>query len=296
MSDGSTDDWKARLRPILASRPVRELQEVLSRYDAAGGALLASGLAYAALFAIVPTIIFLLGLSGLLIADASDRAALVETIATVAEPLRPFLSASLDQLTTEAASVSVVGLVALMWGASRFLVALEYAVGRILSGERTRGVVHRNVIGIASVVVLVGAVVGGMILAGIGSFASALVREAAPGQAVSTTIELVFALAASAITVLAVAVVYRYLPAGTPSWRAILVPSVAVAIVLGIVTNLFVFLAPRLIGAAAFLGTLATVFAALAWLGIIFQAILIGAAWTRARSERMDPSPDALGG
>lgn len=296
MSDGSTDDWKARLRPILASRPVRELQEVLSRYDAAGGALLASGLAYAALFAIVPTIIFLLGLSGLLIADASDRAALVETIATVAEPLRPFLSASLDQLTTEAASVSVVGLVALMWGASRFLVALEYALGRILSGERTRGVVHRNVIGIASVVVLVGAVVGGMILAGIGSFASALVREAAPGQAVSTTIELVFALAASAITVLAVAVVYRYLPAGTPSWRAILVPSVAVAIVLGIVTNLFVFLAPRLIGAAAFLGTLATVFAALAWLGIIFQAILIGAAWTRARSERMDPSPDALGG
>ena len=296
MSDGSTDDWKARLRPILASRPVRELQEVLSRYDAAGGALLASGLAYAALFAIVPTIIFLLGLSGLLIADASDRAALVETIATVAEPLRPFLSASLDQLTTEAASVSVVGLVALMWGASRFLVALEYALGRILPGERTRGVVHRNVIGIASVVVLVGAVVGGMILAGIGSFASALVREAAPGQAVSTTIELVFALAASAITVLAVAVVYRYLPAGTPSWRAILVPSVAVAIVLGIVTNLFVFLAPRLIGAAAFLGTLATVFAALAWLGIIFQAILIGAAWTRARSERMDPSPDALGG
>lgn len=296
MSDGSTDVWKARLRPILASRPVRELQEVLSRYDAAGGALLASGLAYAALFAIVPTIIFLLGLSGLLIADPSDRAALVETIATVAEPLRPFLSASLDQLTTEAASVSVVGLVALMWGASRFLVALEYALGRILSGERTRGVVHRNVIGIASVVVLVGAVVGGMILAGIGSFASALVREAAPGQAVSTTIEFVFALAAAAITVLAVAVVYRYLPAGTPSWRATLVPSVAVAIVLGIVTNLFVFLAPRLIGAAAFLGTLATVFAALAWLGIIFQAILIGAAWIRARSERMDPSPDALGG
>ncbi len=280
--------WKARLEPILAARAVQELQEILARYDAAGGALLASGLAYAALFAIVPTVIFLLGLSGLVIADEADRAALVETIATVAEPLRPFLSASLDQLSSEAASVSIAGLLALAWGASRFLVALEYALGRILSDGQSRNLIHRNVIGLASVLVLVGAVVGGMILAAVGSFVAAFAEEVAPGQVVSSTIELAFGLSAAAVTVLAVAVVYRYLPAGTPSWRAILIPSLGVAIVLAIVTRLFIFLAPRLIGAAAFLGTLATVFAALAWLGIVFQAILIGAAWIRTRSERLD--------
>lgn len=279
---------EARLRPILASRPVREFLDVLSRYDAAGGALLASGLAYAALFAIVPTIVFLLGLSGLIIADPSDRAALVETIATVAAPLRPLLTASLDQLTTEAMSVSIVGLVALAWGASRFLVALENALGRILSGEEKRNVLKSNVIGFASVLILVAAVVGGMILAAVGSFVAAFAEEVAPGQVVSSTIELAFGIAAAAVTVLALAAVYRYLPAGAPSWRTILVPSVGVAIVLVLVTRLFVFLAPRLIGAAAFLGTLATVFAALAWLGIVFQAILIGAAWIRARADRLE--------
>jgi uncharacterized BrkB/YihY/UPF0761 family membrane protein len=53
---------------------------------------------------------------------------------------------------------------------------------------------------------------------------------------------------------------------------------VGVTIGLLLLARLFVFLAPRLIGAAAVLGTLATVFAALAWLAVAFQAVLLGAA------------------
>jgi len=52
----------------------------------------------------------------------------------------------------------------------------------------------------------------------------------------------------------------------------------------------FIYVAPRLIGAAAFLGTLATVFAALAWLGLSFQAILFGAAWIRERATGITPA------
>jgi uncharacterized BrkB/YihY/UPF0761 family membrane protein len=59
--------------------------------------------------------------------------------------------------------------------------------------------------------------------------------------------------------------------------------------VLTVVARLFVFLAPRLIGAAALLGTLATAFAALAWLALSFQAILLGAAWVRDRADRITP-------
>jgi len=286
---------KARLgrivRPILASRPVREFLEILHRYDAAGGGLLASGLAYSALFAIVPTIIFLLGLSGLVIGDPLDRAAVIDTITTVAAPLRPFLTDSLDALTAEATSVSVVGFVTLAWGASRFLIALEYALARILSGDEKRGFLERQIVGLLAVVGLVGAVVGGAILAGVASFVAAFAEEVGPGQIVSSTVELAFGAVAIAVTTLATAAVYRFLPAGTPSWRSIAVPTIVVAIALAIATRLFVFVAPRLIGAAAILGTLATVFVALAWLGIVFQAILIGAAWIRARSERLDGPP-----
>lgn len=278
--------WRARLAPILESPPVRELHEIVRRYDAAGGALLASGLAYSALFAIVPTIIVLLGLVGVVVADPSDRATVIETLSMVAPPLRGLLSASLDQLTTEAASVSIVGLIGFAWGTSRFLVALESALARVLSDDQSRSLVGRNLIGLASVVVLLGAVVGGMLLAGLGSFVASFAEAVAPGRTVSSLVELSFGMAGAAITVLALAVVYRFLPAGTPTWGAILVPSIGVAIVLALFSRLFVFLAPRLIGAAAFLGTLATVFAALAWLGLAFQAILIGAAWIRVRSDQ----------
>ncbi len=286
---------KARLRPILESLPVRVLRDVLHRYDAAGGALLASGLAYSALFAIVPTLIFLLGISGLIVADPFNRATLVDTLTTVAPPLRPLLTQSLEQLSAEATSVSIVGLIGFAWGSSRFLVALEYALGRILGGSRKRNVLVRNLIGLSSVIVLVAAVLGGMLLAAVGSFVAAFVETVAPGRAVANAIEFVFGLSGVVFAVLALAIVYRFLPPGTPSWRAIVPPSIATAIVLAILSRVFVFLAPRFIGAAAFLGTLATVFAALAWLGLSFQAILLGAAWIRARSERLD-GPGAIDG
>jgi len=84
--------------------------------------------------------------------------------------------------------------------------------------------------------------------------------------------------------------VYRAVPTPAPTWRAAFVPGVVAGISLEVVARLFAFLAPRLIGAAALLGTIATVFAALAWLALSFQAILLGAAWVRDRTERQTPS------
>ena len=69
-----------------------------------------------------------------------------------------------------------------------------------------------------------------------------------------------------------------------------LVPGLAIGLVLSGLARVFIYVAPRLIGAAAFLGTLATVFAALAWLGLSFQAILFGAAWVRERATSVTPS------
>ena len=53
-------------------------------------------------------------------------------------------------------------------------------------------------------------------------------------------------------------------------------------------SQLFLFVAPRLIGAALVAGSLATAFVALAWLSFTFQALLLGAAWVRVRDDRLD--------
>jgi uncharacterized BrkB/YihY/UPF0761 family membrane protein len=93
-------------------------------------------------------------------------------------------------------------------------------------------------------------------------------------------------LAGLAIAALALGLVYRFVPPGHIKWRSLGLPTVVVAVALAALAQGFVLLAPRLIGAAAVLGTLATVFAALAWLGLSFQAILLGAAWIAERESR----------
>jgi uncharacterized BrkB/YihY/UPF0761 family membrane protein len=56
-----------------------------------------------------------------------------------------------------------------------------------------------------------------------------------------------------------------------------------VAITLFVVTRAFTLLAPRLFAANAVYGTLGTIFLGLAWLNLVFLAILLGAAWVAER-------------
>lgn len=273
--------WTARLAAVVGSGPVVALRGVLDRYDAAGGALLAGGLAYNALFAIVPLTILVAGIIGLVVAGPADQAAVVDAIAGALPPLRDLVRLVLGEAAGAAGTISLLGGLALVWGASRFVVAFELAMGRIFGGTRRRGLVARNVAGIAAVVALLGAAVIGAILTGLSSLLDA---PDVVGQPVLRAVNsAVLTVAPIAMAVVSVAVIYRLVPVAAPSWRAIVPPAIAVALALGALARVFVFVAPRLIGAAAAIGTVATAFAALAWLGISFQAILLGAAWTRQR-------------
>lgn len=273
--------WTERLAALAGSGPVVALRGVLDRYDAAGGALLAGGLAYNALFAIVPLTVLLAGIVGLVTADPADQAAVVDTIADALPPLRELVGLVLDEVAGAAGTISLLGGLALVWGASRFVVAFETAMGRIYGGERRRGFVARNAAGVAAVLGLLAAAVVGAILTGLSSLLDS--AGIAGGPVVRAVNGAVLTVLPLLLAVLSVAVIYRLVPVAAPTWRAIAPPAIVVALALDALTRVFVFLAPRLIGAAAAVGTLATAFAALAWLGISFQAILLGAAWTRQR-------------
>ena len=277
--------------PELAVRALgRGVVGILARYDAAGGSLLAGGLAYSALFAIVPLALVAAGLTGLLVSDPDTRARVVETIAGVLPPLRGLLELVLGEAARSAAAISIFGSAALIWGGSRFILAFETAMSRVAGGPRSRGMVHRNAIGLLTAILLVVTVVLGAFLAGL----AAILDEAVAGNeilALSFVTRLTLAVLPLAIAIAAMVLIYRFVPESRPSWRATWIPAITIALVLTIFVRIFVFIAPRLIGAAATIGTLATAFAALAWLGLTFQAILIGAAWTGQRHERLDREP-----
>ncbi len=277
-------DWRRVVGILFGLAFVRTLLGVLQRYSAAGGALLAGGLAYSALFAIVPMALVTVGLIGLLVEDPAVRQDVVRIIAEVLPPLRGLLEAILDEAASSAAAISIIGAATLVWSGSRFIIMFEDAMSRVIGGPRTRSVLVRNMIGIASAILLVLSVVLGAVLAGVAAFLDAAVGQG-DFEAISGLTQLVLAALPIGLAIGVMALVYRFVPDARPSWGAAGPPAVVVGIVLTVAVRLFVFIAPRLIGAAAAIGTLATVFAALAWLGLSFQAVLLGAAWVGQRRE-----------
>jgi membrane protein len=258
---------------------------VLSRYDRAGGGLLAGGLAYSALFAIVPLALIGAGLTGLLVRDPVVRVQVIATITDVLPPLQGLVNLVLTEAAGAAGTLSIIGAATLVWGGSRFILAFEEATVRIAGGSRTRSLIARNVFGLGAVLVLVGAVILAAVVAAMAAFFDAAASTNG-FVVVSLVTQLTLAVLPLLLAIGGVSIVYRYVFEVHPSWRAVWRPSWIVALILTIVARLFVYIAPRLIGAAAAIGALATAFAALAWLGISFQAILIGAAWVSERTER----------
>ena len=263
-------------------------RRILDRYGASGGGLLAGGLAYAALFAIVPGVLLLAGVTGLIVADPADRARVVAVIVGVLPPLGELIQVVLDEVAKDAAPISVLGAVLLIWGTSRFAVAFDDSIARVMGGSRARGVLRRNLGAIAAVALMIGAILLSTLLSGVLEF-----LERATAGGVIPFVGLAFSIALGLLPVVATIgatiLAYRIVPVPSPSWRAVVVPGIAVGLTLTVVARLFAYLAPRLIGSAALLGTLATAFIALAWLSLSFQALLLGAAWVKDRADRQTP-------
>jgi uncharacterized BrkB/YihY/UPF0761 family membrane protein len=283
---------------VLSQPVVAAIRRIADRYGAAGGGLLANGLAYAALFAIVPGMLLAAAIAGLLISDPVQRADAVAVVGGVLPPLRDLVDTILAQASADSGALGVIGLATLAWGASRFVLAFSDAISRVMGRTAHRGFFARNAAAIVAVLLLALAIVGAPALAGAAAF---LDTAEATGvlAVVGNTLHLALGAAPPVVTVGAIALVYRAVPVPAAPWRAIWLPAVIVGIVVVVLAQIFVFLAPRLIGAAALLGTIAAVFAALAWLGLSFQALLLGAAWVREREpEPMSggtTAPEAIG-
>ncbi|HYK96407.1 MAG TPA: YihY/virulence factor BrkB family protein [Candidatus Dormibacteraeota bacterium] len=280
---------RERAAAVLGQPFVAAALRVLDRYNAAAGGLLAAGLAYTALFAIVPGVVLLAGVVGLLYPDPIEQAKVVALVGGVLPPMRDLIQAILDEAAKGAGPVSIIGAVVLVWGTSRFVVSFQDALARVMGGDRRRGFLASNLSALAAVVLMIGAIVATSLLGGALDFIQAGVQAGA-FRVLGDLVSLALGLLPIFVTIVAVIAVYRVVPIPRPPWRATVAPGAIVGLVLSALARVFVFVAPRLIGAAAFLGTLATVFAALAWLALSFQALLFGAAWVRDRATRITPS------
>jgi membrane protein len=254
---------------------------VLDRFSASDGGLLAAGLAYNAALAIVPVALLVAAIGGVILTDPESQRRFIEAVISFAPPLAGVVDEVVKGLAGASTSLSVIGLVLAAWGTSRLFASLESGMGQMFAGSPRRGFVSRTVRRIASVVVLAMIVTAALVVVPLLSVAGDLIRASGEVESVLLTIGLLTI--AVVLATAAVAFLYRIVPSTTASWATVRQPAIAVAIALLLITRVFTLLAPRLFGANAVYGTLGTIFLGLAWLNLVFVAILLGAAWVADR-------------
>ncbi len=279
---------------------VRTLVATFTVYDHAGGGLLAAGLAYGALIALLPGMLLVLSIFAILISDPATRERIVSVIAEAVPPLEDIVRTAFEQVSAGAVPTGIIAFIGLLWGASRFYSNLDYAFSRVFHSAKPRNEIQRTVRG----VFLVGAVVMIPLLAlfagtVVGWVAALIPNETELPGLLTGDLALVLHIGSYVMFVVAVLLVLRYVPAERVPTRALLVPGLLVGVALGLFTQLFSLLAPLLTHIAAIYGTFVAAFAVLAWLSISFNMLLMGACWTRVRSLAMaqpaapatDPTP-----
>jgi YihY family inner membrane protein len=261
-------------------------RRVLEIYALAPGGLLANGLAFTTLFAVVPIALVTLGVAGLLVKDPEVQQQLATALSALVPPLQDLIQGALVSMSQGAAVTSLVGLVGLVWTVSQFYVTLDVAFSRIFTDRPERDVLRRMGRGFVWVAGLIGVVVALIVAGALATAAEALLPTTSTwltafGRIVSSPPMVAL------ITVLVVLGVYQLVPPRRPVLRAAVLPAVVAGLAIFVLGQLFLFAAPRIVGAAALAGPLATAFIALAWLSFSYQGLLYGAAWVRVRDDAM---------
>lgn len=244
---------------------------------------MASALAFNAMFAIVPMLLLAGGIVGLVAQNPEAQQEMIDALAGLFPPLEPVFADMVNGLAQASASLSIIGLVGAAWGTTRFYAALEDTISFMFSDVPRRGVVRKTIRRIASAFLITGV----PIILVVGSVLLSLVPGSDSGGILDRN-GIVARLIPLVVLIGVVAATYRYVPPVRPGWPAVRLPAVLVGTVLLVGTNIFMFIAPRLIGANAVSGTLGALFIALTWLGLTFTGLLLGAAWTRERMLRAE--------
>jgi YihY family inner membrane protein len=259
-------------------------RRVLEIYGLAPGGLLANGLAFTTLFAVVPIALVTLGVAGLLVKDPLVQQQLAAALSSLVPPLQELIQNALVSMAQGAAVTSLIGVAGLIWTVSQFYVTLDVAFSRIFTDRPERDVLRRTARGFVWVAGLIGVVVALIVAGALATAAEALLPTTSTwltafGRVVSSPPMVAL------ITVLVVLGVYQLVPPRRPPLRAAVPPAIVAGLAIFLLGQLFLFAAPRIVATAALAGPLATAFIALAWLSFSYQGLLYGAAWVRVRDD-----------
>jgi membrane protein len=251
---------------------------VFRRFSAASGPVLGRGLAFVALFALVPALLVVVSIAGFFIRDPALRDQVAAMVAEQIPPLAPLIGEALQGAGDLAATTGLVGLVLLIWSASGLVRALDGAFRVVFEDDGSGRSPIRDVVAVAAVAGGIFSAAFVLVLLTIPSPVGDLVGvPGPPGRAVASV---------AGVTLL-VALAYRFVPRPRPPWRTLGLPALLVGLAIWLLTSLFAVLGPLLFGSAQLYGAFGAFFLGLIWLGNVTQLLLLGGAWVAERDRRV---------
>jgi membrane protein len=279
---------------------VLAVTDVMRVYDLGGGAMLAAALSYFAFFTIVPSLLLFVSLLGVLVESTDLRAQLIEALVDRLEPIEEIASLIVEGLAGTGRTGTIVGVLGLVWGASGFYGALQDAMQRMLPGPSSRGLLQTRVRGVLTVALILGSMLVAVVLIftvplvsewltarcrELGDVTLPLVPEAC-GLDLGEASAAVAVVATMVLAFLAALAVYVIVPMHGATLRQAFWPALIAGLAIGAFTTLFGWIAPLLVRQWLALGILGSVFIALVWLNLVFQALIYGAALARLHRDR----------
>ena len=280
---------KRTLMPVLMRYGLtRRGVGIYSIYRNTGGSLLGAGLAYAALFALIPALVLVVAGLTLIFDDPSAREDAIDLIIEAFPALQGLSEPAIDGATqitaldgaTEVAAIgSIVAIIGFAWAASGLYLNLTRAMERFFPGERMSGMLAR-LFGILLVLLVIVGVVAAVFVSGVLTVVA---------RALAIDAELVLTVAGAAITfALATGLtygIYRVMPSAPPAPSSARLPALLVGATIGVMTLFYGIISPWLVSGFQMFGVAASIFVALVWLRVVFLAMMLGAAMAGYRDH-----------
>jgi membrane protein len=236
-------------------------------------------MAYYAVIALFPMLIFVLSLALLVIPDNTVREGLAMATATLPPSVRDVLSARVDALLdASGAGFAILGAVLALWGASRGAVAMMTALNTTFSKKETRSWVRRQ---ITAILVTVAVAVLAVLALALLLIGPTLGHWAADRFGLGNAFDVAWGVGrwvgAGVLIMIVWAVCYKFLPDTDAPFR-IFTPGAALGVLLWLgISALFGLYISHFNSYEATYGTLGGAIIFLTWLWLSNIALLVGA-------------------
>jgi membrane protein len=262
---------------ILGVPRIAMANAVYSRFSSSSGPILARGMAFVALFAVVPAVLVILSIVGLFVADPAVRSEIVGILTAQFPSMAPVLDEALASFSGLAPTTGLISLGLLIWSASSLVRAVDGAFRIIFEDSGEGRTPIRDVVSVLAMAA--GTFVAAMILI-------VVTLPGFVGEATGLPGRLARAATSFAGVTGLVALAFAFVPRPRPALRAMWLPALLTGLAIYLLSEFFVILGPLLFGSAQLYGAFGALFLGLVWLGNITQVFLLGAAWVAERDRR----------